>query len=153
MKRKMSKEALERLEAELYELETKARPDIIKRIKEAREHGDLSENAEYHSAREEQARIESKIRELTERLKVTEVGEVVDDGIVSHGKIVTFKQGSDGDPRTYLYAEREEARDGLDALSPESPMGKALAGAKVGDKVSYEAPAGTFEIEVLEVRT
>lgn len=152
MKRKMSKEALDRLKAELFELETRVRSENIRRIKEAREHGDLSENAEYHAAREEQARIEAKIRELAERIKNTEVGVVVDDGIVSHGKIVTFRQIATGEMRTYLYAEREEARDGLEALSPHSPLGRAIAGAKPGDRVTYEAPAGRFEIEVIEVR-
>lgn len=151
VKRQMSAAAIERLEQELFELETQARPEIIERIARAREHGDLSENADYHAAREEQARIEGKIRELTARLKDVEVGEVVDDGIVSPGKVVSFKQGG-SDLRTYLFGEREERSEDLDALSPSSPLGQAIAGRKAGEKVQYEAPAGKFEIEIVEVR-
>lgn len=150
MKRQMSQEAITRLEEEVFELETKARPEIIERIARARELGDLSENADYHAAREEQARIEAKIRDLINRLKRSEVGTVIDDGIIAPGKTITFSQAG-GDPLTYLFGEREERSAELDALSPSSPLGQALLGCKAGDKVTYSAPAGTFEVEVLSV--
>lgn len=155
----LTQEAYDALEAELTQLKTEGRPDVSARIAAAREEGDLSENGGYHAAREEQGQMEGRIRQLEQLLRKAQVGEPVgDNDEVAPGKIVTIAfDGDDDDTETFLLGSREVlgTDDSVDnAVSPQSPMGAAVLGAKVGDEVSYEAPNGkTITVKVLKVGT
>ncbi|MDJ1370809.1 transcription elongation factor GreA [Gulosibacter molinativorax] len=150
----LTQEAYDRLKDEHEWLTTTRRQEITKEIQEAREDGDLKENAGYHAAREEQGRIEARITEIEYTLKhsvVTEAPEA--DGTVVLGTVVTAKIG----PREqkFLFASTElESQTDLRVFSPDSPLGQAIDGLKVGDKASYEAPNGSsIEVEVQNVET
>ena len=133
------------------------RSEIVTKISEARDEGDLKENGGYHAAREEQGKLEGRIRQLQDMLERAEVGETpVDDGTVSPGTVVTYKFVGDDDDEaeTFLLAAREmedTVEDkSLKVYSPQSPLGSALIGAKKGDTVGYEAPNGkTLQVVVL----
>ena len=147
----LSQSAYERLSAELEELKTEGRPRASKAIEIARSHGDLKENAEYDSAKEEQGKMEARIRQLEEMLRNAEVGEAPKGDAVAAGMIVTTTD-EDGDEETFLLGSREDRHEGLPVVSAQSPLGKALIGAKVGDTRSYQAPAGSFSVTVTGVR-
>lgn len=144
--------AVERLREELQHLEGPAREAVIDAIATARAHGDLSENAEYHAAKDQQGMQEARVRQIREMLENAEIIESEDDGVIGPGKLVTIKHAGDDDSETYLLATREEKGADYDLLTPESPMGKALMGHSVGETVTAEVPAGRLQIEVLEVR-
>ncbi len=140
----LTQESFDRLSAELEELSGPARADIAKKIEAAREEGDLKENGGYHAAKDEQGRIEARIRQLEDMLRKAEVGETPpDDGVVEPGMVVTVDFG-DGDTEKFLLGARENLSDGdtLDVYSPESAMGAAINGKSKGDKVTYTAPNG-----------
>jgi transcription elongation factor GreA len=148
----LTKSALEALQEELAHLEGDARTKVIEEIATARAHGDLSENAEYHAAREQQGMQEARVRQIREMLENAEVVESKDDDVVSPGKVVTILHEGDDEPETYLIGLREEKKSaGHDVLTPESPLGKALLGKKVGEKVAAEVPAGQLKVEVVAV--
>jgi transcription elongation factor GreA len=147
----LSQSAYERLSAELEELKTEGRARASKAIEIARSHGDLRENAEYDSAKEEQGKMEARIRQLEEMLRNAQVGEAPQGDVVAAGMIVTTTD-SDGDEETFLLGSREDRHEGMAVVSAQSPLGKALIGAKVGDTRTYQAPAGTFSVTVTEVR-
>ena len=147
----LSQSAYERLSAELEELKTRGRPRASKAIEIARSHGDLKENAEYDSAKEEQGKMEARIRQLEEMLRNAQVGEAPKGDAVAAGMIVTTTD-EDGDSETFLLGSREDRHEGVPVVSAQSPLGKALIGAKVGDTRTYQAPAGTFSVTVTEVR-
>jgi transcription elongation factor GreA len=146
----MTRAEFERLQEELSEREGR-RPKIIEDIATARAHGDLSENAEYHAAREEQGHNEAQIAKLTAQLESAVVVEVVDDGVVSPGKVVTFRFQGD-DPETYLLGQRAMKGGEHDVLTPESPLGQALLGHKKGEKVMANIHDSEHELEIIEVR-
>jgi transcription elongation factor GreA len=148
----LSQPAYDRLSAELEELRTEGRPRASKAIEVARAHGDLKENAEYDSAKEEQGKMEARIRQLEEMLRNAKVGEAPTGDVVAAGTVVTTTD-EDGDVETFLLGSREDRPEGLAVVSANSPLGQALMGAKVGDTVSYAAPAGTFAVTVTELRT
>ena len=148
----LTKTAYERLEEELGYLEGEARERVIEAIALARSHGDLSENAEYHAAREQQAMQEARVRQIRAMLKDAEIIETEDDGVVTPGKVVTIKHEGDDDSETYLLGLREEKGGQFDILTPESPLGRALVGRSAGEKVVAAAPAGEMRVEILEVR-
>jgi len=145
----LTQEAYDRLAAELARLSGEGRSEIAKRIEAAREEGDLKENGGYHAAREEQGKMEARIRQLTQLLENATVGEPqTPDGIVGPGMLVTVEMF--GDEETFLLGSREiKDGDDLEVFSEKSPLGAAINGAKVGDTVSYETPAGkTIEVTV-----
>ena len=147
----LSQSAYDRLSAELEQLKTEGRPAASKAIEIARAHGDLKENAEYDSAKEEQGKMEARIRQLTEMLRNAKVGEAPTGDAVTAGMVVTTVD-EDGDEDTFLLGSREDRPEGLQVVSANSPLGQALMGAKVGETRSYQAPAGQFTMKVTAVR-
>lgn len=146
----LTQAAHDKLTAELEHLTTVGREEISERIAEARSHGDLRENADYDAAKNDQGMMEARIRQLTQLLENAEVG-VADDGdTVAVGSVVTVVDG-DGDEMRYFIAPTENRVPGLLLASPTSPVGEALIGARVGDTVSYQAPGGTFSMEITAI--
>ncbi len=142
--------AFDRLKAELEELSGPGRTEIAKKIEAAREEGDLKENGGYHAAKEEQGKMEARIRQLTQLLENATIGETPkDDGIVEPGMIVTVDMF--GDEEEFLLGSREITDSSMQVFSEKSPIGAAVNGHKVGDTVSYEAPTGKqIEVKVLK---
>ena len=147
----LTKDAYDRLNAELEHLSTTGRSEIVEKIDAARQEGDLKENGGYHAAREEQAKIEARIAQLTDLLRNAQTGQAPDDGKVEPGMIVTCT--INGTERTFLLGSREAAHGlDIDVYSAHSPLGEALNGRMVGDTASYTAPNGkAFEVKILEV--
>ncbi len=149
----ISREGLKKVEEKLNHLINVERPNIIKAIKEAREHGDLKENAEYKAAKEQQAMIESKIAELQRRLaniRIIEKSEIRTDevGLYSRVKVKNLKLNK---TQTFIIVGPLEVSIREGKISYETPIGQALLGKKVGEKVSVEVPAGLLEFEILEI--
>ena len=137
----LTQEAHDRLKAELEHLSGPARTAIAERIAAARDEGDLKENGGYHAAREEQAKNEARIRELTEKLRHVQISTPADDGMVEAGMVVTADVA--GDEMTFLLGSREIAETTeLDVYSTSSPLGSAINGHSIGETVSYTAPNG-----------
>jgi transcription elongation factor GreA len=138
----LTKEAFERLKAELDQLSGEGRIEIAKKIEAARGEGDLRENGGYHAAKEEQGKLEARIRQLTQLLANAIIGEPpADTGIVTPGMVVTVEMF--GDEETFLLGSREIANGAsFQVFSEQSPLGSAIIGKKVGDTTSYEAPNG-----------
>ncbi|WP_420638493.1 transcription elongation factor GreA [Candidatus Poriferisocius sp.] len=139
----LSQTAYDRLRSEFEQLTTVGRVDIARKIEAARELGDLSENGDYHAAKDEQGKMETRIAQLSALLNNSRIVEAGDGTRVAVGTVVTVAH--DGDPddvETYLVGSIEERHDGLDVISPASPMGAAIMGAKVGETRSFESPAG-----------
>ncbi|MGH8896643.1 MAG: transcription elongation factor GreA [Egibacteraceae bacterium] len=147
----LSKAAYERLSNELEHLCTVERKRASERIGQARAHGDIRENAEYDAAKDEQGQIEGRIRQLKQTLRNVKVGEAPTGDTVTAGMVVTTLD-TDGVEETFLLGSREDRPQGLSVVSAQSPLGKALLGHRVGDRVSYQAPAGTFKVEIKAVR-
>jgi transcription elongation factor GreA len=147
----LSQAAYDRLRAELEHLTTEGRRGASTAIEEARDHGDLRENAEYHAAKEEQGKMEARIRQLEAMLRNAEVGESPAGDTVAAGTVMTIVD-EDGDEETFLLGSREDRPEGLGVVSAQSPLGQALLGRRVGDTVRYAAPAGTFEVTIKDVR-
>jgi len=137
-------EGLEKLREELEYLQTAKRREVAERIKEAREFGDIAENAEYDDAKNEQAMLEQRISQLEERLRRATVVEKkdVDTGVVSVGVKVHVKDQKSGDSRKFQLVGSAEADPTEDKLSNESPIGSALIGHKKGDVVAVDVPRG-----------
>ena len=145
-------EGLEALKAELERLEGDARRDIAQRIKVARELGDLSENAEYHIAKEDQAHLETKILRLNERLRNARVVEApAHSDVVAFGTTVTVADEESGGEATWTLVGPTEANVSEGKLSAESPMAKALMGRKAGDAVEVHTPRGVRRQRVVRV--
>jgi transcription elongation factor GreA len=140
-----------KLREELEYLTTEGRRAIEQRIAEARDHGDLRENAEYDTAKNDQGLMEARIRQIKHILENSEVREAADSGRVEVGSIATVID-DDGDEMDYFIASAENKMPGMILASPTSPVGAALLGATPGDTVSYEAPGGTFSITVKDIR-
>ncbi len=143
--------ARQKIVDELEQLHTDGRRAIEERIAEARSHGDLRENADYDAAKNDQGLMEARIRKLEHLLNTAEVREVVDTGKVEVGSVVTVVD-HEGDEYDCFVAPQENKVAGMLLASPTSPMGQALLGASVGDRVSYQAPAGEFSILIKAVR-
>jgi transcription elongation factor GreA len=148
----LTQEAFDRLKAELDQLSGPGRADITAKIASAREEGDLKENGGYHAAREEQAKQEARIRELTAKLRNVEIGSPPDDGVVGPGMVV--KAIVAGDKMTFLLGSREIAGStAIDVYSPTSPLGTAINGHSIGEKVSYATPSGSeIKVEILSAK-
>ena len=149
----LSQAAYDRLAAELEDLTTRGRTEIARLIERARELGDLSENGDYHAAKDDQGRMEARIRQLQAMLDNAVIVERNDPGgAVSAGCVVTIRYEGDDDTEQYLIGSIEERHDDLDVISPGSPLGKALLGCAQGDTVEYETPSGAkLKVEVVEV--
>ncbi|HET6627488.1 MAG TPA: transcription elongation factor GreA [Nocardioidaceae bacterium] len=150
----LTQEAFDKLQEELEHLRGPVRSEVIARISAARDEGDLKENGGYHAAREEQGKVEARIRQLEDMLRHAEVGETPpDDGVVEPGMKVTTRFVGDTDTETFLLGAREmaETTEDLQVFSPQSPLGKAIIGSKRGDTVAYEAPNGKeLKVEIVE---
>jgi transcription elongation factor GreA len=149
----LSRASFARLKAEHDDLTTRGRFEIAQAIERAREMGDLSENGDYHAAKDQQGMMEGRIRQLHKLLEEAEVIDDVPEGVVGTGTIVTFVYEGDDDDMAerYLVGHIEEKTGDLDVLSPQAPLGSALVGAVVGDTVSYQAPGGALRVKVLKV--
>jgi len=146
----LTQEAADRLAAELANLETEGRTEVIKKIEAARAEGDLKENGGYHAARDEQGKIEARIRQLKQMLENATIGAppASADGVVGAGMVVSAIVADD--EMKFLLGSREIATDDLDVYSEKSPLGSAVLGAKIGDKVSYTLPNGkSISVEIL----
>ena len=150
----LTQEAFDRRKAELDHLEGEGRTEIAKKIEAAREEGDLKENGGYHAAKEEQGKIEARIRVLTELLRHAVVGEAPQSsGVVEPGTVITATVL--GDEETFLLGSREIVGDAdLDVYSEGSPLGTAIMGLKVGEETAYTAPNGkSIPVKILKVET
>ncbi|MCM1180284.1 MAG: transcription elongation factor GreA [Clostridium sp.] len=149
----LTDKGLKKLEDELQELRVVKRKEVAQKIKEAREQGDLSENAEYDAAKDEQKDIEARIEELEAILKNVEVvyTDEVDKEKVNVGCVVTIKDTANGNVQIFKLVGSTETDILNNKISNESPVGAALMGAKVGETVTVEAPNGTFQFEILEI--
>ena len=138
----LTQEAADRLAAELSHLETTGRAEIIKKIEAARAEGDLKENGGYHAAREEQGKMEARIRQLKHMLENAEIGTAPtgDAGTVSPGMTITVEIM--GEEMKFLLGSREIASGDIDVYSEMSPLGAAVIGAKIGEERRYKAPNG-----------
>jgi transcription elongation factor GreA len=149
----LSPAAYDRLKTEYDDLTTRGRVEIARKIEAARELGDLSENGDYHAAKEEQGKMEGRIRQLASMLENAEIVESDSAGSnVSHGSVVGIRYEGDDEVERYLVGSIEERHDDLDVISPSSPLGEALLGAGKGDSVSFTAPTGAqLSVEVVSV--
>ena len=149
----MTLEGKEKLEQELEELRTTKRAEIIERIKIARSFGDLSENSEYESAKDEQAFMEARIKEIQNMLNHAEIidNKSIDENEVAVGKTVTFQEDDD-EPETYQIVGAAEADPFEGKISNESPIADGLIGHKLGDVVSIDTPGGTMQVKIIDVK-
>ncbi len=149
----LTQEAHDKLQGELENLRGPIREEIVARIAAARYEGDLRENGGYHAAREEQGKAEARIRQLEDMLRRAQVGETpADTGVVGPGMVVTIRWAGDTGTEEFLLGAREMADEsaGLQVYSPQSPMGAALVGSKVGDEVDYKVPNGkVLKVEIV----
>jgi transcription elongation factor GreA len=149
----LSPEAHARLVAELEDLTTRGRIEIARAIEAARALGDLSENGDYHAAKDAQGKMESRVRQLQAMLfepVIVDVGGDESD-VVTAGRIVGVRYEGDDEIEQYLVGSIEERREGISVVSPGSPLGVALVGHAVGETVEYEAPGGQLRVEIVSV--
>ncbi len=146
----LTREGKDKLQAELDEFKKNKRPAVIERIKRAKDFGDLSENAEYEDARNEQSFIEGRIQEIEYTLKYAHIVESKGSSEVNLGSRVKLEM--DGDKLEYELVGSSEANPSAGKISGESPIGMAIIGKKKGDKVSAITPGGKIAIKVLEIK-
>ncbi|MDC0514040.1 transcription elongation factor GreA [Pelagibacteraceae bacterium] len=148
-------EGLEKLKLELDQLKNIKRPQIVAAIAEARSHGDLKENAEYHAAKEQQAQIESRVIEINDiiaRANVIDVKNIENNGNIIFGSTVTVKDLVVDKKKTYKIVGKDEADISKNLIYFKSPIGKALIGKGLGDMVAVETPSGEKKFEVLNIQ-
>ena len=148
----VTKQGLEDIKKELEYLQTEKRPEVIESLKEARELGDLSENAEYDAARTEQAEVEAKIAHLTSMLENVEVIEEVSTDKVSIGNIVEIEYVADKEKETYSIVGSTEADPFENKISNESPIAKAILGKKQGEVAKVTSPNGEYEVKIIKIK-
>jgi transcription elongation factor GreA len=150
----LSQSALDALRAELEELKTDGRMRMSERLKTAIELGDITDNAAYEAAKQDQAMLEGRIAKLETLLKDAVVRDKpVDSSVVGQGVVVTVRDCIDQDIEdSFVVAEFEERVTGARVLSPRSPLGQALLGKRVGDRVTYDAPGGRFTYEIVSLQ-
>lgn len=154
-KHPMTKEGADALKEELNRLKKDERPRITEAIAEAREHGDLKENAEYHAAREQQGLVEARIKQIESILshsQVIDVTKLPDNGKVVFGATVTLLNLDTEDEVTYKIVGNEEADIKHNKVSVSSPLARALIGKEEGDEVQVQAPGGNIDYEIVEVQ-
>jgi transcription elongation factor GreA len=150
----MTQAGKEKLEQELEYLKTVKRKEVVERIKIARSFGDLSENSEYDSAKEEQAFVEGRITTLENMIrnaKIISEGELAGDS-VTLGRSVTFVELPDGEEETYTIVGSAEADPFEGKISNDSPIAKSLIGRKVGDQVSVQTPGGEMNVRIISIK-
>lgn len=148
----LSQDAYDRLKSEYDDLTTRGRIEIAKKIETARELGDLSENGDYHAAKEEQGKMEGRIVHLGALCENSIIVEAAADlGSVTTGCIVSIRYEGDDDVEKYLIGSIEERREGVTVMSPGSPLGQALMGAKIDDVVDFKAPGGVLKVSVVAI--
>ena len=146
----LTQEAYDRLSAELEDAKGPRRADIVAKIEAAREEGDLKENGGYHAAKDEQGKLEARIRQLTQLLRDAKVGEApTSSGVAGPGMVVEVLYDGDDEPERFLIGSREDKAD-IPVYSANSPLGLALTGSRVGEKVTYTLPNGSsMTVELL----
>ena len=147
----VTNEGLEQMKQELEDLIQVKRPEVIKALKEARALGDLSENAEYDAARQEQAQTEARIKELEAMIEHAVIIENVDTNEVSIGTKVTIEYVGDDDTEEYSIVGVKEADPFNNKISNESPIARAILGKKIGDIVSVDSPNGKYDVKVVAI--
>lgn len=149
----MTHEGKEKLEQELEELKTVKRGEIIERIKIARSFGDLSENSEYESAKDEQAFVEGRISTLENMIRFAEIidNDNVNSDEISIGKTFTFVEQPNGDEEEYTIVGKAEADPFSGKISNDSPIAQAVIGKKVGDVVAIATPGGDMQVKITKV--
>ncbi|MDP8956382.1 MAG: transcription elongation factor GreA [Actinomycetota bacterium] len=152
---RLTKDAYHRMTAELEQLKIEGRRTMSERLLRAREHGDIRENAEYDTAKNEQGLMEARIRDLERQLRDPEIIEAAEGDEVGAGTLVTLRlleDADDSEDETYLMAlSPEERAPGVRTITPSSPLGSVLLGRRVGDRVNYEAPGGKFAYQVVAI--
>jgi transcription elongation factor GreA len=150
----LTRATYERLQAELEDLTTRGRVEIARAIEAARALGDLSENGDYHAAKDQQGKMEARVRLIEATLAraqlVDEQATASADTVVT-GTVVTIRYEGDDDVERFLVGSIEERTEGVGVVSPGSPLGQALLGRGAGDSVEYEAPGGVLRVEIVAV--
>lgn len=147
----LTEQGLQEIKDELDYLKLEKRPEVIKALKEARALGDLSENAEYDAARNEQAIVESRIKELEVMVEKAEIISAVNTNVVSIGTKVKIEYIDDNEQEEYSIVGSKEADPFANKISNESPIAKAIIGKKVGNVVSVESPNGKYDVKIVEI--
>ena len=151
-KYELTQDAVDRMKERLAYLEGEGRQQIIEQIATARAHGDLSENAEYHAAKDQQGMQESEVRKIRHMLENLAIIETTDDGVAGAGKLVTIRHPGE-EPEVYFLGRREEKNGEFDILTPDSPIGVAVIGHSVGETVVAHGPRGRMPIEIVDIKT
>ena len=147
----LTEEGLEEIKNELEDLKLVKRPAIIQALKDARAQGDLSENAEYEAARNDQAQVEARIQELEAMIEKAEIIKEVDTTSVSLGTKVTIEYLDDNEQEEYSIVGSKEADPFTNKISNESPIARAILGHKVGETVSVDSPNGKYDVKVVSI--
>lgn len=147
----MTESGLEEIKKELDYLKLEKRPEVITALQEARSLGDLSENAEYDAARNEQAQVEAKIKELEVLIENAKIIEKVETDIVQIGTKVKIEYVEDKDIDEYTIVGSKESDPFSNKISNESPIAKAIIGKKIGDIVSVDSPNGKYDVKIIEI--
>jgi len=149
----LSPETHARLTAELEDLTTRGRVEIARQIEAARALGDLSENGDYHAAKDSQGKMEARVRQLQAMLESAVIMDTSapSDGVVAAGTTVGIRYEGDDDVERYLVGSIEERRDDVAVISPGSPLGQALLGRRAGESVEYDAPNGRLRVDIVTV--
>ncbi len=153
-KHPMTLQGAEKLRAELIELKTRKRPEVVAAIAEARAHGDLKENAEYHAAREQQGFIEGRIQDIEAKLsnaQIIDIKKLKPEGKVVFGSTVVLLDLKSNEEKSYQIVGVDEADLKNNKISVSSPVASALIGKEEGDEVSMNTPGGESEFEILEI--
>jgi len=150
----MTEEGKEKLETELHYLKTEKRKEIVERIKVARDFGDLSENSEYDSAKEEQAFVETRIAQLEKMIRNAVIIENDEENadVVALGRTVTFIELPDGEEETYTIVGSAEADPFEGKISNDSPMAKSLLGHEEGEEVAVATPGGDIQVKIVSIQ-
>jgi len=150
---RITQETLDKLKAEYAHLTTVGRTDIARVIESARLLGDLSENGDYHAAKDSQGKMESRIRQIDQIIRHHEIVERDENALVArHATIVEVVYDGDDDVQAFFIGSIEEKPDGVMVASPTSPLGAALLEHSVGDVVEYDAPSGTLRVKIVGLR-
>ena len=147
----LTQAGLDEIKKELDVLKLEKRPEVINALKEARAQGDLSENAEYDAARNEQAQIEAKIRELELMIESAIIIQEISTDVVSLGTKVTIEYVEDGEEEEYSIVGSQEADPFTNKISNESPIALAIMGKKVNEKVLVDSPNGKYEVKIKKI--
>lgn len=151
MAQELTREGYDKLAAELEHLKTVGRKEAAENIKEARSHGDLSENAEYDEAMNDQGRLEARISELENILKDAIIISDAAAGLVHVGSVITLLDADEDEEEDYVILGENESSSDENYISSESPVGKALMGKQAGDTVIVEAPGGTITYKIVKI--